>query len=206
MKIRILGIVFVIVNLALSAPALAGFIDGNCAICFSDDPNLTKHAYNINYIHDDANDIDAVVDMHEGPVYVTGPDPALTCFGDMNSDPTLMIDEDALNSSGVAWTAWLLELDPNGSATFLVNATHIPSSDYFNSYSLIDSKTLKFLAPNSVPNGDTVNLGFFIKVPYTGPGIEPFSFTLTQTPIPEPATMSLLGLGALALIRRNRKS
>ena len=208
MKTKVLGITLVLFMLAMSGTSMAAFVNNSCAITFQDDPNLEKHSYSFDYINDPNNNYNSRVAMNEGPVYETGADPSLTCVGDIDSDPTLMIDEDAFNDSGVAWTAWLLELDPNGSATFVVNASHTPSSDQFNTYSLINSKTLEFYAPDSVHHGESVNLVFFINVPFSGtPGIpDPFSFTLTQTIIPEPATLTLLGLGALAFIRRNKRS
>jgi hypothetical protein len=46
-----------------------------------------------------------------------------------------------------------------------------------------------------------VTLQFDISIP---DGV-PFTFTLTQNPIPEPATAALLGLGALLLLARRKK-
>lgn len=205
MKTRSLGIVLVLVILGLAMPTMAGFVDSSCLMCFSDDPNLTKHSYNFDYIGE-AN-FDAKVALHEGPIYQIGADPPLTCQGEITSDPILEIYEDVLNESSVTWTAWKLELDPNATATFVTTGIHTPTSDHFNSFTLINSKTLEFFAPNAVPVNDTVDLDFFINVPYTaGSGNQSFSFTLTQTAIPEPATLSLLVLGGLAMLRRGRKN
>jgi hypothetical protein len=191
--------VLTVAVLALGGIASADFVDDSCTVEFADDPLLEQHSYTFDYTTD-------TLYLHEGTVDAVGPDPSLTCWGDIDSDPVLAIVEDATNDSGVTWTGWKLELDPNDNDTFLVDSTHTPSSDYFGSYTLsTDAKTLTFHAPTAVPDGDTVELTFYINVPYEGGGgTEPFSFTLTQTAIPEPMTLSLLSLGGLALLRRKR--
>jgi hypothetical protein len=149
----------------------------------------TKHSYTFNTTS-------AVLGFQEGTVSSTGVDPYVTVSGDTDGDPIFHMDEAIQNTSGVSWTGWKITL--SGSATFDVASA--PSSDTFHApYTLTSgNQVLTFGSPDNVLNGSTVNLHFDISVPTTGL----FSFGLTQEAIPEPATLSLLALGGLALLRR----
>jgi hypothetical protein len=75
-----------------------------------------------------------------------------------------------------------------------------PSSDLFTS-AVISNGGLKITYSGGVINpNDEVQLNFRVQVFTTGG----FTTCLTQNPIPEPATMSLLAIGALALLRRKK--
>jgi len=50
----------------------------------------------------------------------------------------------------------------------------------------------------------TGKLTVYIKLYADGDGLQEMPVTLTATPAPEPATMSLLALGTIGLIRRKR--
>jgi hypothetical protein len=109
--------------------------------------------------------------------------------GKTDEDPDLTMTKAVTNSNGTVWTAYSLTL--GGNATF-VSA----SSNLFSNVSVSDSYVL--FDGGSVGSGQTLEMSFVVNVPVIGD----FSFCLTQLAIPEPASLTLLGLGALALYRR----
>ena len=115
-----------------------------------------------------------------------------------DADSIFTIVSSFVNESGFTWTGYMLTLDPTGNATF-VNGT--ASSTKFHTVNYPDLWTLQFLAPDAVAPGHLVALQFDLRVP-DGP---PYTFKLTHQPIPEPATLALLGLGALVLVTGRRK-
>ena len=103
------------------------------------------------------------------------------------------------NRSSIAWTGYVLSLDPQGEATFVQGTA---GSTVFGTTLYPDLWTIEFRAPELVLPGQAVTLSFDINIPDDGP----YSFTLTQSPIPEPATALFLALGAASLLRRKSKS
>jgi hypothetical protein len=120
----------------------------------------------------------------------------LEITGMTDEDPVMTVTKEVTNNSGYDWTGFEIALPDGGVNTFV----NVASSDIMT----LDSQSdylLVFTEPSPVLQGQTVTFTLDILVPTTGP----FGFTLDQTPIPEPATMSLMGLGgALALLRRRR--
>jgi hypothetical protein len=109
--------------------------------------------------------------------------------GETTEDPILSMTKAVTNENGHVWTSYSLTL--GGTATFVsASSDLLPVVDLSDTYILFSGGT--------VNHGDTLNMAFTVNVPTTGM----FSFCLTQLAIPEPASLSLLGLGALALIRR----
>lgn len=120
----------------------------------------------------------------------------LTMSAQANSKFT--ITTTTTNESSIIWERYILTLEPQGDATFVqkdAGSTKFKTVDYVSAY------RLEFLAPDEVLPGQVVTLQFDISIP---DGV-PFTFTLTQNPIPEPATAALLGLGALLLLARRKK-
>ena len=115
----------------------------------------------------------------------------------VESYSTFTINITAVNHTGFTWTGYSLDLDPAGTATFV---SGVGGSTVFKSVEHTSPYTLKFWAPDVVPIGGTVGLQFDLDIPGGGP----HTFTLTQEPIPEPATVALLGLGTLALLARRK--
>ena len=102
------------------------------------------------------------------------------------------------NETNFTWTRYILTLDPQGDATFVqagAGSTKFKTVDYVSPY------RLEFVAPDEVPPMQVVTLQFDIEIPDGTPS----TITLTQNPIPEPATAALLGLGALTLLVRRRR-
>ena len=104
----------------------------------------------------------------------------------------------ATNQSGMTWTGYTLTLDPSEQASFVEG---IAGSTRFKTVTYPNAWTITFLAPDAVPQGGVVTLWFDISIPEPGP----YTFTLTQKPIPEPATVLFVGFGALALMSARRR-
>ncbi len=102
------------------------------------------------------------------------------------------------NETSITWTGYMLTLDPAGNATFVDGSGQ--STD-FKTVLYPDLWTIEFWSPDDVLPGEIVTLEFKVNVPDE----MQYTFALTQTPIPEPATAAILGLGALTLLVRRRK-
>ena len=103
------------------------------------------------------------------------------------------------NRSNIAWTGYVLSLDPQGNATFVQGTA---GSTVFGTTLYPDLWTIEFRAPEPVLPGQAVTLSFDIRIPDDGP----YSFTLTQSPVPEPTTALLLAFGVALLFRRKPRS
>ena len=112
---------------------------------------------------------------------------------------TFTVSTTATNESGVTWTGYILSLDPLGDATFVDGSA---GSTKFNTKLYPDPYTIEFWEPDVVLPTQVVTLQFDVSIPDDGT----YTFTLTQNPIPEPASILLLGLGGLMLRRRFRKN
>ena len=106
---------------------------------------------------------------------------------------TFNITTATTNQSGFTWTGYILLLEPQGDATFVEGTAE---STKFNKVLYPDAWTIEFRAPQEVLPGEVVTLEFDISIPDD----ELYTFALTQQPIPEPATMVLLGFGAALLL------
>ena len=118
----------------------------------------------------------------------------VTTSGEVNSPLTIT----TTNESDFIWTGYILELDPTGAATFVEGTA---GSTRFETIEYPDLWTIEFWAPDEVPLGDVVTLQFDVRLPDSAE----HTFTVTHTPIPEPATAALLGLGAAVLLARRRR-
>lgn len=119
--------------------------------------------------------------------------------GETDSDPIFTVYKTIENTSGIAWTSYILTLSGGGGATF-VQGTASARNGKLQTVNYIHPAAIKFSGPNPVKNGELLTLWFDINVPTSGL----FNFSLTQEPVPEPATMALLGLGSLGLLCRRR--
>ena len=104
----------------------------------------------------------------------------------------------AENNTAFDWTGYLLELDDAGEATFIDGSG---TCDKFGCCALLNLYCIEFSGPGEVAIGESAEFVFDLLIP-SG---EPVTFTLTQTPIPEPAGMLLLALGGIAVIRKRSR-
>jgi len=102
-----------------------------------------------------------------------------------------------LNETNFIWTGYILELEYGGAPTFVFDSA---SSTHFKTELYPNNWKIEFQAPDPVQIGEVVTLRFKIALPDSAP----YTFTLTQYPVPEPATFALLGLGAVALMSWRR--
>ena len=132
----------------------------------------------------------------EEVIYSASPDEVLLS-GETDEDPPFTVVKTIQNTSGVTWTSYILSLSGGGGATF-VEGSASAGGNKLQTVNYLHAAAIEFTGGNPVADGELLTLSFDINVPTTGL----FNFNLTQEPVPEPATMGLLGLGGLGLFGR----
>lgn len=142
--------------------------------------------------------------QNEGPAHVEG-----EFITDTPEDPIVWIMEDVDNNTGFTWTGY--EFKVYMDKTFSISNAMAPAGWNFvitqptsghlfphttNTYGWMGLVMFTSTPGNEIANGDMGS--FAVRLNFAGT----VAFCTEQTPIPEPATMSILGLGALALFRR----
>jgi hypothetical protein len=179
----------VLVVLFLSSASFAGFVSGTFLCTFPDDPTGTNHTWSFDY-----NPTDYFLSLEE-TIEAMGID-QVNMSATNDDDPTFRVTKYVTNETTVAWTSYELTLNGTG-PTF----TDTPSSDLFSS-AVISNGGLKITYSGGTVNpGDEVQLNFKVLSPAVN---DSWTTCLTQNPIPEPATLAILGLGGMALLRKRR--
>jgi hypothetical protein len=179
-----------------STVAQAGFVnpeDNPGAAPFSCDFPGTQNAHEWDF------DYSVPVLSMEEIIYSAGPDEVLMS-GETDEDPIFTVVKTIQNTSGITWTSYILSLSGGAGATF-VDGSASAGGNKLQTVNYLHAAAIEFTGLNPVANGELLTLSFDINVPSTGL----FNFSLTQEPVPEPATMGLLGLGGLGLFGRRRR-
>ena len=160
---------------------------------FPGDPHMYRHEWNFNYGLAELTITETFVEL--------GPDVA-ELSGETDSDSTTFsVIKKITNDTGITWTAYTLTLyDPMGEASFVEGSAGAVGSK-FQTVAYPDATTIEFSGDDPVLDKNLVQLQLDIIIPTAGV----FELTLTQNPVPEPATIALFGLGALMLLRRAKR-
>jgi hypothetical protein len=110
----------------------------------------------------------------------------------------------AMNDLGWTWTGYELKLSDTGSADFVPGSYSCADfCEPVKDGGLPHPILLTFeRSPGDPGVLDGESAHFYFDVRVLGAGSH--TFELTQTPIPEPATLALLGIGALTLVTRRK--
>lgn len=199
--------------LCLAVAAQAGFVPqgqtGGFLCTFDDDPAGIHHSWGFD---DGINELTLSETVHGGgvtfvdAVRISGTTEMVETSGDSGMEMavpafTFHIAKTVTNQSASAWTSYNLQISDcvAGSVSFVDLGNTFASAPYLQT-TAFSSTLITFSGLDAVAVGQTVTLEFDVAVDSTGA----FNFCLEQNPVPEPATMAILGLGSLVLMGRKK--
>lgn len=141
------------------------------------------------------------LDIAEGRVSIAGFVSAqvlaeLIISGVTDADPVMHMTMTVENQSNFTWTGYEFTIAGTG-VSFVPGSA---SSDVFTVVNEPDVMTVIFSEPAAVAPLSSVGFEFDILINSIGD----FGFSLTQSPIPEPATLMLLSLGGAFLLSKKK--
>lgn len=134
-----------------------------------------------------------------GENYVAGEPDTNTagCGAETDVDPIIHVVKTITNSSSFVWTGYQVVISGSSGVGYIAGSA---DSDVFETV-IEDGNTIDFCAPQSVGLGEDVTIEFDVLIPTIGQ----FNFNISQTPIPEPATMGLLAFIGVGLLKRRSR-
>lgn len=207
MKKAGLVVAFLSIFLVLTSPAGAVITDWNCAadgdgaIVMAGTPGWQDTGLNEDDIATYTMTMDGA--QYSGPAHVLG-----DFITDTETDPIVWIMEDVDNATGFTWTGY--EFEVFMSKPFTITGVTAPMGWTYAVSPILSGQPLPVGVGTGwmgvvtytanpgyeIVNGDTGTFGVRVKFDGT------VAFCTQQTPIPEPMTIAMLGLGGLLLKRK----
>ena len=195
-----------LIGAATARPAMAGFINNSWGTSNQPNNDLTNAGWAWTPQTDINNNI-VQLDLHDWGQRTGNSTTASNVWGDIDADPVIHIIEDLTNSTGGAWTGYDIKIIPDAFSTIsllsVLSITVSSGSSTAPGYTIAPSGDEIIMTGGNIIPGDTLSVDFKYNVNTSDP-LEHFSYTIDNTPIPEPASLGMLGLGAFGLLLRRR--
>jgi hypothetical protein len=130
------------------------------------------------------------------------------------SDPAVYIIENVENATSFAWTGYVFSVYMQKSFSFVTSTAPMGWTPSYSSVTAANlpnnlgpgyKGTVTFSMGTGAPVAIGGNADFGVKFSWLPQGSGYVGYCTEQTPTPEPATLAVLGFGALALLRKRSK-